>query len=131
MIARKIKKGKITPNGIIPKPHEMDAAVFLTEQGLDVSFIKPVGIAGIHSPDFKINGQRWELKSPLGSGKYLMPNTIQRAVKQSNNIIIDLRKTKKSQKRCVRELKREFRISKSVKRLKIIMKGGKYLDLEK
>ncbi len=60
-----------------------------------------------------------------------MQNTIQRAVKQSRNVIIDLRRTKRSQERCLQELKKEFNNSRSLQRLKIITKSRKILDFEK
>jgi len=60
-----------------------------------------------------------------------MTNTIQRAVKQSPNVVIDLRRTKRHQTRCLRELEKEFEKSGSLKRLKIITKNGKVIDFEK
>ena len=42
------RKGKIIPNGVVPKPHESATAVLLTELGFDVEFIPPSNIAGIH-----------------------------------------------------------------------------------
>ena len=125
------KKGKITPNGVVLKTHENATAVFLTEQGFDVELIPTSNIEGVHTPDIKMNGLEWEMKAPIGEGKYLMANTIQKAVKQSHNVIVDLRHTKRHQTKCLRELENEFRKSGSLKRLKIITKSGKTLDFEK
>ena len=125
------KKGKITPNGVVLKTHENATAVFLTEQGFDVDLIPTSNIEGVHTPDIKIKGLEWEMKAPTGEGKYLMANTIQRAVKQSHNVIVDLRHTKRHQTKCLRELENEFKKSGSLKRLKIITKSGKTLDFEK
>ncbi|MBO7699073.1 hypothetical protein J6S39_00065 [Candidatus Saccharibacteria bacterium] len=125
------KRGKIIPNGVVLQTHENAAVVLLTEQGLDVELIPRSNIKGIHTPDFKANGTTWELKSPVGEGKYLIPNTIQKAVKQSSNVVIDLRRTKRHQAKCIRELKREFEKSKSLKRLKVITKNNKILDFKK
>lgn len=127
MVRKKI--GKLTLNGVVPKPHEMEAIDFLTELGYDIKLIPTSKIKGIHSPDFMIDRQRWELKSPTGNGKYLIPNTIQRAVKQSGNVIIDLRKTKRNQERCIRELRKELKLSGSLKRVKVITKEHKLLEL--
>ena len=126
-----MKSGKITPNGVVLKHHENATVVFLTEQGFDVELIPAVNVEGIHTPDIKINGLKWEMMAPTGGGKYLMANTIQRAVKQSRNVIVDLRHTKRHQTKCIRELDNEFKKSKSLKRLKIITKTGKTLDFEK
>lgn len=125
------KRGIITPNGVVLKTHENATAVFLTEQGFDVDLIPTSNIKGVHTPDIRIKGLEWEMKAPTGEGKYLMANTIQRAVKQSRNVIVDLRHTKRHQTKCLRELENEFKKSGSLKRLKIITKSGKTIDFEK
>ena len=125
------KRGKITPNGVVLKHHENATVVFLTELGFDVDLIPPSNIEGVHTPDVRIQGLEWEMKAPTGEGKYLMANTIQRAVKQSRNVIIDLRHAKRHQAKCIRELENEFKKSGSLKRLKIITKSGKTLDFER
>lgn len=125
------KKGKITPNGVVLKTHENATAVFLTEQGFDVELIPANNIEGVHTPDIKMDGLKWEMKAPLGEGNQLMENTIQRALRQSQNIIIDLRHTKRHQTKCLRELEKQFLNKKGIKRLKVITKSGKTLDFEK
>lgn len=125
------KRGKITPNGVVLKTHENATAVFLTEQGFDVNLIPTSNIEGVHTPDIKMDGLKWEMKAPIGEGNQLMENTIQRALKQSPNIIIDLRHTKRHQTKCLRELEKQFVSKKCLKRLKIITKSGKTLDFEK
>ena len=69
--------------------------------------------------------------SNTGEGKYLMQNTIQKAVKQSRNVIVDLRRAKRPQERCLQELEKEFDSSKSLQKLKVITKSRKILDFEK
>ena len=125
------KKGKITPNGVVLKTHENATAVFLTEQGFDVELIPASNIEGVHTPDIKMDGLKWEMKAPLGEGNQLMENTIQRTLRQSQNIIIDLRHTKRHQTKCLRELEKQFLNKKGIKRLKVITKSGKTLDFEK
>ena len=124
-------KGKIIPNGVILKTHENATVVFFTEQGFDVELIPKSNIKGVHTPDVQIDGVCWEIKSPIGEGRYLMSNTIQKAVKQSHNIIIDLRRAKRHQTKCLHELEKEFRKSKSIHHLKIIKKDGKTIDFIK
>ena len=124
------KKGKITPNGVVLKTHENATAVFLTEQGFDVELIPASNIEGVHTPDIKMDGLKWEMKAPLGEGNQLMENTIQRALRQSQNIIIDLRHTKRHQTKCLRELEKQFLNKKGIKHLKVITKSGKTLDFE-
>ena len=125
------KKGIITPNGVVLKEHENATVVFLTELGYDIELIPKSNVKGVHSPDIIINQTKWEMKSPKGEGKYLIANTIQKAVKQSSNIIIDLRRTKRHQTKCLHELQKEFTKSNSIKQLKIITKNNKIIDYKK
>lgn len=124
-------KGKIKPNGVVLKTHESATVVFLTEQGFNIELIPKSNISGVHTPDIKMNGIKWEMKAPIGEGGQLMENTIQRALKQSQNIIIDLRHTKRHQTKCLRELEKQFMSKKSLSRLKIITKNRKIIDFEK
>ncbi len=130
MISRS-RKGKITPNGVVLKNHENATVVFLTELGFDIELIPTSNIKGVHTPDIKMSGIEWEIKTPIGEGKYLIPNTIQKAVKQSSNVIVDLRHTKRHQTKCLRELEKEFETSKSLKRLKVITKAEREIDFIK
>ena len=130
MIARS-KSGTIIPNGVVLKPHEHATVVFLTELGYNVELIPTSKIKGIHTPDIRIKGLEWEIKTPLGEGRQLMKNTIQKALRQSPNVIIDLRKTKRHQTKCLRELRREFEESKNLRRLLIITKSNNVIDLKK
>ena len=125
------KKGIIIPNGVVLKPHENATAVFLTEQGYDVELIPTSNVEGVHTPDIKMSGIKWEMKAPIGEGKQLMENTIQKALRQSENIIIDLRHAKRHQTKCLRELEKQFKSKKKLRRLKIITKLGKVLDFSK
>lgn len=126
-----MKKGKITPNGVVLKTHENATVVFLTEQGHDIELIPKSNISGVHSPDILMDNLKWEMKSPKGEGKYLISNTIQKAVKQSRNLIIDLRRTKRHQTKCLREIEKEFQKSKSIDNLIVITKGFKKLVFTK
>lgn len=124
-------KGKIIPNGVVLKEHELSTVIFLTELGYDVTLIPKSNQAGIRTPDILINDIPWEIKSPKGEGKSLMKNTLQKAVRQSSNIIIDLRRTKRYQSKCLSELQKEFAISRGARQLKIITKSGQILDFAK
>lgn len=123
--------GKVTTNGVILKPHENETVIFLKKQGFDIELIQKSNIKGVHSPDLIIKGEKWEMKAPIGEGNQLMKNTIQKALRQSNNIIIDLRRTKRHQMKCIREIKTHFYKSKHAKKVLIITKGGKSIDFEK
>ena len=126
-----MKKGIIIPNGVILEKHEYKTVLLFTEMGVDIELIPKSERKGVHAPDIVMNGLRWEMKSPKGEGKYLMQNTIQKAVMQSKNVIVDLRRAKRSQERCLQELRKEFDNSRSLRRLKIITKSRRILDFEK
>ena len=104
---------------------------YLSVKWIDVELIPKSNIKGVHTPDIKMSGLKWEMKAPFGEGNQLMENTIQRALKQSQNIIVDLRQVKRHQTKCLRELKKQFLSKKSIKRLKVITKSGKTLDFER
>lgn len=125
------KKGSIIPNGVVLETHEIATVVFLTELGYDVELIQKGNIKGQHTPDMLINGEKWEMKSPKGEGSSLMKNTIQKALRQSKNIILDLRRVKRPQEKCIRECRREFEKSKTIKRLVLILKDDNSLDFKK
>ena len=86
---------------------------------------------GEHSADIKIGRLLWEMKAPKGEGSSLMKNTIQKAVKQSENVVLDLRRTKRHQTKCLSEIKREFVNSKSIRRIMIITKERKVIEMVK
>lgn len=125
------KKGKIVPNGVVLKEHENATVVFLTELGYDVELIPKSNVEGVHTPDIKIGNIKWEIKSPKGEGSSLMKNTIQKALRQSCYIVIDLRRTKRHQTKCLHELKRQFDNSKSLREIMVITKSGRVLEFKK
>jgi len=45
---------------------------------------------GIQTPDYLIDGERFDLKSPTGKGKYLLQGLIAKKKQQSHNFIIDV-----------------------------------------
>lgn len=73
----------------------------------------------------------WEMKAPKGEGGSLMKNTLQKAARQSENVIVDLRRTKRHQTKCINEIKREFHKSKSLRRIKIITKAKNLIEIQK
>ncbi len=126
-----MKRGKIIPNGVSIQKHEYDTVLFLTELGYDVELVPKSNKPGEHTPDIRLGSTFWEMKAPKGEGKWLIKKTMQRASHQAENIIIDLRRIKLHQNRCLSEIKRHFVLSKRIKRVKIITKVAKIIDLEK
>ena len=76
-------------------------------------------------------GEKWEMKSPTGDGKWLINKRFHEALHQSPNVIFDLRRMKMSEERAIRELKKEFKLAKAAKRLLIVTKKQKIIDINK
>ena len=55
-----MKKGKITPNGVVLHTHENATVVFLTEQGFDAELLPPVQRKGVRTPDIRMLDLEWE-----------------------------------------------------------------------
>ena len=124
-------KGKIIPNGVVLEKHEYKTILFFTEIGEDVELIPKSNKKGIRTADIVMDGLQWELKSPRGKGRWLLENTLKKANRQSPNIVIDLRRIKIHQDRCLQELEKQFYKSKGVKWLKVITKTKKICDFKK
>ncbi len=126
-----MKQGKITPNGVVLHTHENATVVFLTEHGFDVELIPPVQRKGARTPDIRMNGFEWEMKSPKSNGKYTIEHSFRSALKQSPNIIFDIRNSKMPQAKCIVEIERRFNDFKKVKRVIIIARRNKLLEYSK
>ena len=125
------KTGKIIPNGVSLEKHEYDTVLFLTTLGYDIELIPPSHIPNIRTPDFKMNGLKWEMKSPKGRSRSTLEHAFQTAMKQSVNIVFDIRRIQMPNDKAVATLERLFSYSKSVKHLLVISKERKLLEYKK
>jgi hypothetical protein len=88
-----IKFGKtIIPYGVFPEPHELETARFFNKLGKNVEFLVPSYIKGSKTPDVKMDNILWEIKSPKGDSKYTFQHAFKEALRQSYNVIFDLRR---------------------------------------
>lgn len=94
----------IVPKNALVQPHELDVATILSSAGDDVEFI-PV-VSNRTTPDIKYRGLEWEIKSPIGSSSRTIENNMRSALKQSNNLIIDLQRIKLPDEKCIGVAKR-------------------------
>lgn len=121
----------IIPIGLKPSPssYELSAAELLARYfKTDVEFV----VRSNHkTPDFLINGLKWELKSPTGSGKYNIQHQIKSAAKQSSNVVIDVRRSKMHMAKIRVEVQRQFDFTKPIKRLLLIDKTKHIIELSK
>jgi hypothetical protein len=113
-----------------PEPHEISAAVLLAEHfEADVQFIRK--IVNAKSADVLIRGTVFEIKSPTGKGKRNIQHTLSDAMKQSKYIVFDARRSKLHMAKITSELQKQFRLTASMKRLLLIRKDKKVIELSR
>lgn len=61
--------------------------------------------ANIKTPDYIINGERFDLKQITGSGKYVIEGDIKKKKEQANNFVIDITKSKIEMEEVERQVK--------------------------
>ena len=126
-----MKIGKITPNGVSLEKHESDTVVFFTNLGYNIELIPPSNTPKSKTPDFMMDGKAWEMKSPQGKSRVTVEHAFKRAAKQSENIIIDLRRTKIPTDQTKTALEKLFKTSRRVRNLKVITREQQLLDFKK
>lgn len=113
-------QGKLTTNGVILEKHEMQTINFLLSLTLDLELICPQLTPGSKSPDVFMLGMPWEIKSPLSSKSNRIAVIFHRALKQSPNLIFDLRRLHQNPEPTARLLEKLFSTSRQAKNLIII-----------
>ncbi|MBQ3306051.1 hypothetical protein IJH02_01270 [Candidatus Saccharibacteria bacterium] len=74
---------------------------------------------------------RWELKSPIGGGKYTIRNNLREAEKQSKNVVLDLSRSKSSDRQGISRAKEFIREGHSqIRRLLVVTKTGDAVDIK-
>lgn len=80
-----------------PHDFELSAAEIVANYfRKNVIFLRP---GPLKSPDLDVNGEIWELKSPMGDGKNTIHNIFITSRKQSYNIVIDLRRCRMNEQK--------------------------------
>lgn len=104
-----------------PELHELKTAYYLANLGYTVKFLEISRQKSIKNPDIEMNHLLWEIKSPIGKSSRVIENNLRKALRQSSNIIFDLRRTNKNIESKSRTcLKNEFKKRKQIKNLLII-----------
>ena len=135
------KKGRqVNPEQVIipaghpnpPEPHEVDAAWLLASHyHTTVQFLIPVDDYMRKSADVVMLGVQWEIKSPKGDSKTTIGNQFQFATKQSKRIILDTRRTKLDYEYIVKKVLIEIKKRSSIKKVVLIDKSGKIIEIKK
>ena len=125
----KMGKIDISELNVPPEKHEYETARFFADRGLDVEFVKPSDIKGTNSPDFRMIGKMWEVKCHLGSSERTYEDNLRKAIKQSKNVIFDLRRLKSiNELKCLKILNK-YRNLVGLKNLLVIKRDGRLLTL--
>ena len=125
------KIGRVDKHGVEAKPHEESTALHLAQFGFDIDFIMPSNIYKTKSADFLVNGAIWETKSPEGSGNSTVGRQFHEASKQSDKLVLDLRRIKLPAEKAQRHALSRFEKSINIKRLLLITKDGRLLDIKR
>ena len=125
--------GQIDVSELISPPEslEFETAKYFAALGKNVVFILPSHIPNQHSPDIKMDGVEWEIKCPVGKSKRTLENNMRKALKQSRNIIFDLRHLKLSEKSSINQLENEYKNRTRIKKLLIIKKDGELIEFKR
>ncbi len=113
----------------LPKEHEISAAIILSKElQTDIRFLRP---EQQKTPDLEFHHLFWELKSPLGASRRTIENNLRTAKKQSQNIIVDLRRCKMRQDEAIARIRYYLSQSQSnIRRLKVITKKRQVIDIK-
>lgn len=125
----KMGKIDIAELNVPPEKHEYETAKYFANRGYNVKFVKPSDVKGFNSPDFKMCGKIWETKSPTSSSNASFEHNFRKAVKQSGNIIFDLRRLDmKVERKYISKLKKASNLPR-LKILLVITLDGQLLTL--
>ena len=127
----KNKIGRVNKNGVKLYPHEDSTALHLAQFGFDIEYIMPRHIYKSTNPDFLVNGVIWETKSPEGCGKNTIKHQFDGTSKQADKLILDLRRIKLPSDKAERQAKDRFEKAVNIKRMFLITKDGRLLDIKR
>ncbi|MDO4508142.1 MAG: hypothetical protein Q4B65_02030 [Candidatus Saccharibacteria bacterium] len=114
------------PHDII-QPHEISAAALLAQHFKANAYFMPRGI--LKSPDLRIRGQYWELKSPISNGRKTVENCLRSAAEQSQNVVLDLRRFPADYRVAINKTKYFMKCTPSkIKRIIFITKSNEVID---
>ena len=127
---KKVGKVDISALNVPPEKHEYETAKYFANRGFDVTFIKPHYINGYHNPDFAMAGKIWETKSPQNGKERTFESSLRKAIKQSEHIIIDFRRSKPSEEKLYMSKILKQKGIPSIKTLLVITRDGNLLTIK-
>lgn len=123
-----MKSGRLKIDGVVLQPHEVATIDFLVSVGKTIKLVPTT----FHrkTADIKMDGKLWEIKSPRSAGKYTIEHAFEAASKQSENFILDLRRSKTLEQKALVKVEREAKYRTRLKRVVVITKDGRLLDIK-
>lgn len=130
-MAQKKKPGSIiTPGTADIWPHERVTAKALAQSGYNIEFRISKNKAFIKSPDILIDNTLWEMKSPVSNKLAAVERNLKKAHRQSENIVFDsLRMAKLPDISIRRELIKQFKLTRNIRRLLFVNKKRAVIDI--
>lgn len=101
----------VVPYGACVTENELSVAKILVKTGYDVRFLKT---QLVKMPDIVFMGREWEIKTPIGKNSRTIENIMRRALKQSVNIVLDLRYIGLADEKSLREIERQMGLMKRI-----------------
>jgi hypothetical protein len=115
-----------------PEQHEIDIAWILARHfQCTVEFLIPVDDYKRKTADIVMFGVEWEMKSPTGESKSTIGAQFRRASRQSGSIVLDSRRTKLKYEDIEKQVIIEAKQRTSIKRVILIDKLGKVVEIKK
>ena len=128
----KISYEVIIPSNHKIRPTELDAAQILANHfKASVKVLCPATGYMQKSADFIIDDISYELKSPTTSKISSIEKIIRLASRQSGNVVIDMRKTKITEKRMIELCNDRLKNIKRLKKVVLIVNSKKVLEFRK
>ena len=122
----------VIPDGYKINSAEREAAWILANHFKTiVRVLRPTGGYMEKTPDFAIDDSLFELKTPTSTQVSNIEKMIRQATKQSENVVIDSRKTKITEKRLTEICIEHVTHLKKLKRIVLIINKKKVLDFYK
>ena len=122
----------IIPSDYNIKTAELEAARILANfYKTDVRVLSPSKEYMVKTADFVIDNKAYELKSPITKNVKSIEKIIKHATQQSKYLIIDIRKTKISEKRMIAICENKLENLKKLNEILLIVSKKKIIDIRK
>ena len=127
------KYGRVIINHKL-EPHEQETIFYLSSFGFDIDVIVPSNMPGTNNPDLLMMGTFWEMKASFSKNRKTLEAKFHKAVKQSEGkVVFDLRgiRNPRDAQEAEKKIMMLFRVTRGMRRIILIRKGGQTLDILK